>query len=262
MVGAHAQALAFAGRRREALARYDEARAMADKGRFSAVAAGYALQAAWTELLLAYPSQAAARATPLLSNGDMGVRLGAAAILALARRPGGLSQVVDASLRERPSDTLNVSVSVPMVRAALALGRRDFSGAVEALAPARPYELGRMAALGPVWMRGRALLSAGQTRQAAVVEFGRILEHRGTEPFSIFYAVAPLWRARSLAAAGRIDEARQAYDGTSSGSGLRPMPIWSPGATRAKRLPGWRPHATGTELRGTSCRLERSPVFP
>ena len=210
MVGAHAQALAFAGRRREALARYDEARTMADQGRFSAVAAGYALQAAWSELLLGYPPRAAARATPLLSSGDMGVRLGAATILALARRPGGMAQVAEASLRERPADTLNVGVSVPMVRAALAHGRGDFTGAIAALAAARPYELGRMAALGPVWLRGIALLSAGQPAEAAV-EFGRVLEHRGTEPFSIFYAVAPLWRGRSLAAEGRRDEAAQAY---------------------------------------------------
>jgi serine/threonine protein kinase/tetratricopeptide (TPR) repeat protein len=210
LVGAHAQALAFAGRRRAAIARYDEARGMADRGRFSALAAGYALQAAWTELLFGYPREAVGRAAPLLTSGDAGVRLGAATVLALAGRPAGVAQVADAALAERPEDTLTVSVSVPMVRAALALARGDAPAAVEALEPARPYDVGRMAAFAPAWLRATAHLRAGN-HPAASEEFGRVLGHRGTDPFSIYFAVAPLGRARSLAAAGRRDEALESY---------------------------------------------------
>ena len=211
LVGAHAQALAFEGRRREALARYDEASAMADRGRFAAVAAGYALQAAWTELVLGDRADAARRAAPLQHVGDVDVGLSAAAVLALAGRPAGLPLAADTAARDHPANTLTVSVSVPMVRAALALGRGEPRAASAALETARPYELGRMAALGPLWLRGVALLRAGDAPSAAA-EFGRILEHRGTDPFSIVYAAAPLWRARALAAAGRVDEAKAEYE--------------------------------------------------
>jgi tetratricopeptide (TPR) repeat protein len=211
LVGAHAQALAHAGRRREALARYDEARAMADRGRFAALSAGYALQAAWTALLFGYRRDAIDRAAPLLTNGDAGVRLGAAAVLALAGRPEGSSDVASAAQRERAEDTLVLSVSVPTARAAIALAGNDARAAVAALDPARPYDVGRMAALSTAWLRATAQARAG-AHKAAAEEFGRLLEHRGTDPFSIYHALAPLGRARSLAADGRPADALAMYD--------------------------------------------------
>ncbi len=51
---------------------------------------------------------------------------------------------------------------------------------------------------------------AGDTKQA-VVEFQKILEHRGVDPVSPFYPLAHLRLARAYTAAGETEKSRQAY---------------------------------------------------
>jgi hypothetical protein len=74
-----------------------------------------------------------------------------------------------------------------------------------------PYELGFHAALAPVDLRGRAYLMRGDAGRAAA-EFERILDHRGVDPFSPFYAIAPLGLARARAMAGDVPGSLQAYE--------------------------------------------------
>jgi hypothetical protein len=46
----------------------------------------------------------------------------------------------------------------------------------------------------------------------AAQEFQRILDHRGSDPFSPFHAVAPLGLARASAMAGEVKSSLQAYE--------------------------------------------------
>ena len=69
-----------------------------------------------------------------------------------------------------------------------------------------------MAAMLPVWLRGLALLAAGDGA-AAAVQFRHVLERRGSDPFSICYATAPLHLARALDLAGDSAGAAAARDG-------------------------------------------------
>lgn len=74
-----------------------------------------------------------------------------------------------------------------------------------------PYELGFIAAFLPVYLRARAYLTTGSGARAAE-EFQRILDHRGTDPFSPFHAVASLGLARARVMAGDIAGSVQAYE--------------------------------------------------
>jgi hypothetical protein len=73
-----------------------------------------------------------------------------------------------------------------VLRALLALSRREPSQAIELLESAAPYELGTprsnlqglFGALYPVYVRGEAYLAARQGTEA-IAEFQKILDHRG-----------------------------------------------------------------------------------
>jgi eukaryotic-like serine/threonine-protein kinase len=101
----------------------------------------------------------------------------------------------DASRSQRLADDLerrfpeNTSVRfnyLPVLRARLALARRDPARALELLRSVSHYELGfpRSAAVGsfgalyPVYVRGEAYLATRQGVEAAA-EFQKILDHRG-----------------------------------------------------------------------------------
>src|SRR5262249_42784615 len=110
-----------------------------------------------------------------------------------------------------PDHTIITTVLVPMVRAGIELRRRRPERATEELRVAEPFELGFVAAFGPLYLRGQAYLAQGSGAQAAE-QFQRILDHRGTDPFSPFYAFAPLGLARARAMAGDAPGSRQAYE--------------------------------------------------
>jgi eukaryotic-like serine/threonine-protein kinase len=58
---------------------------------------------------------------------------------------------------------------------------------------------------------GESYLKLGAGLEA-VAEFQRILDHRGSDPFSPFCAVAPLGLARGRAMVGDLTGSLQAYD--------------------------------------------------
>jgi len=98
-----------------------------------------------------------------------------------------------------------------MVRASVELRRRRPERAIQQLDIAAPYELGFVAALGPPCLRSQAYLMEGQGTQAAR-EFERILDHRGSDPFSTCYALAPLGLARARAMSGDVAGSLGAYE--------------------------------------------------
>jgi hypothetical protein len=102
-------------------------------------------------------------------------------------------------------------VFVPMVRASIELRRGHPERALEQLRIAAPYEQGFAAALGPTYLRGQSYLMQESGPQA-VEEFQRILDHRGVDPFSPFYAVASLGLARARALCPDLAGSREAYE--------------------------------------------------
>ncbi len=93
------------------------------------------------------------------------------------------------------------------------MSRRDGAGALQALQPALPYELGSpppIATLYPVYLRGQALLLSHQGA-AAAVEFEKILAHRPLATFAVGN-LANLELGRAYAMAGETTKATRAYE--------------------------------------------------
>ena len=82
------------------------------------------------------------------------------------------------------------------------------------------YERGFIAAFAPIHLRGMAYLTLREGRRAAA-EFQRILDHRGTDPFSPFHAFAPLGLARAYHLIGDITASMREYE--------RFFTNWTPG---------------------------------
>jgi DNA-binding winged helix-turn-helix (wHTH) protein/tetratricopeptide (TPR) repeat protein len=212
MVGVRAQAAAFTGRVHEARQLFEETARMAEARNLPDVGTGYL---AWaTSMELAYGNCDVARRAArrvLARKPSYDPRLRAALTLATVGSPAEAEAIVGELARAHPAHTVINSVLAPMVRAAIELRRRRPGRSIEQLRPAAPYELGFVAALGPIYLRGESYLMHGEGGLAAA-EFQRILDHRGVDPFSPFYAVAPLGLARARAMAGDVAGSRRAYE--------------------------------------------------
>jgi hypothetical protein len=98
-----------------------------------------------------------------------------------------------------------------VIAAALAVGRRDFQGAIKELEPVKPYDNAPAAEFWPAYLRGEAYLGL-KDGQAAGAQFQSILERRGQAPTSPLYALAQLGAARAAALTGDDDKALTAYE--------------------------------------------------
>src|SRR5205085_2610221 len=108
---------------------------------------------------------------------------------------------------------------LPTLGAQLALARRDSQKAVEFLEAARPYELAVSGltfntfagGMHPVYVRGMALLAAGNAREAAM-EFEKIVAHPGLVLADPVGALARLQLGRAYVLVGDPTKARAAYE--------------------------------------------------
>jgi serine/threonine protein kinase/tetratricopeptide (TPR) repeat protein len=209
LVGARAQAVAFGGQLERARGLYRETVEMAGRQGFPQVAGGYASQAAWTEALYGDLDPAARHAREVL-GGEVTdpVRLRAAATLAVA---GGPDEAERAVAQAKETGLLVRKVYVPVAVASVQLARRQPAAALATLKEAEPFELGNVAALAPVFLRGRAHLLLGDGA-AAAAQFEAVIAHRGVDPFSPLVALARLELARALGRAGVRGRSREAYD--------------------------------------------------
>ena len=117
-------------------------------------------------------------------------------------------KLADDLAQRYPKATMVNGLSLPAIRAAIALQRNQPDQALAALRPAAPYE-----AASSFWtnyLRGEAYLRLGKGTEAAA-EFRTILEHRGWQPLSVFYPLARLGLARASVLAGDTAAARGAY---------------------------------------------------
>ncbi len=121
-------------------------------------------------------------------------------------------RIADKLNKQFPEDTTMQFNYLPTIRAAAGLRKGDAEKAVQALAPAVPYELGRgpQVWLYPIYLRGEAYLAAGQG-MAAAAEFQTILNHPGVVLNEPIGALAHLGLGRAYALSGDNAKARIAY---------------------------------------------------
>jgi tetratricopeptide (TPR) repeat protein len=126
------------------------------------------------------------------------------------------AQAIAEKLREQyPLDTVLTYLTLPSLQAAIEFNRGNAAKAIQLLKSASPYDLARVsyraAAYWAVYLRGQAYLRERAGTEAAA-EFQKILDHRGLDPISPFYALAYLGLGRAWALAGDLAKARRAYE--------------------------------------------------
>jgi eukaryotic-like serine/threonine-protein kinase len=150
-----------------------------------------------------------AQAALALSNGR-DVESIAAQAFALAGDPAQATRLADDLNKRLPEATIVHSVYLPMIHGATALESGNGAKAVEALAPAAPYEFGSLSLGYPAYFRGQAYLKLGQGG-AAVAEFQKIVDHPGVTVSDPVGPLAHLGLARAYALSGDTQKARTAY---------------------------------------------------
>jgi len=212
LIGAQAQAVAFLGQMARARPLYEKTIEMARSQGLLQVALGYASLAALTEAVYGDRAQAARQARAVLAaEPSVAPRLRAAATLALAGEPEAAKAAIAAVKPSEADDLFVAKVHLPVAQASLFLARGEPARAIEALQPAKEYELGTIAVLTPAYLRGLALLQHGAAA-AAREQFQAVLDHRGVDPFSPLEALAGLQLARARSQSGDAAGGRSAYD--------------------------------------------------
>jgi tetratricopeptide (TPR) repeat protein len=139
----------------------------------------------------------------------------AAITFALAGDVANANRAIDDLTTRFPQNTAVQTRYLPMARSALALNNGNAQAAIEALAPAAPYDLGHTNedftfALYPIYFRGQAYLAAKNWAGAAA-EFQKILDHPGIVGNEPIGALAHLGLGRAFVLSGDSAKAKTAY---------------------------------------------------
>ena len=134
----------------------------------------------------------------------------AAAGLALARSGDFIqaSKLADDLAAENPSDTLIKRRTVPMIRAAIAIGKNHPAQAVELLQDVESTELGDPQV---IYTRGQAFLSMHSGPQAAA-EFHKLIDHPYVLIEDPLGSLAHVGKARAWVLSGDMQNARAEYE--------------------------------------------------
>jgi eukaryotic-like serine/threonine-protein kinase len=108
---------------------------------------------------------------------------------------------------ERPDDQFVQNVTVPMIRAVIAMDHHDAQKALSLMAPGQPYDRGNTESM---YTRATALLMAGNADQAAQ-EFQRVLDLKYAYPSDLFVSYAQLGLARAYSGSDK-SKSRAAYE--------------------------------------------------
>jgi tetratricopeptide (TPR) repeat protein len=178
-------------------------------------AATYQAAAALREVELGNRKQARVEAEAAVKLGpNRDVRAMAALALAQAGDTAMAGKLVAELNKTFPMDTLVQMYWLPMVRAAVALERKDPKQTIEELKLASTIELGwptnLTVSLCPVYLRGEAYLML-RDGHAAAAEFQKFIDHRGVVVNFSWGALARLGLARAYAMQGNTIKARAAY---------------------------------------------------
>jgi len=124
---------------------------------------------------------------------------------------GSRAQAVTEDLTRRfPSDTLLHDVWIPCAGALTALNRKTPEPAIDALRASTPFEMGTSQGLFPIYVRGLAYLQAKRGTDA-IVEFQKIVDHRGVAPVAPEHSLAKLGLGRAYIVTSDSAKARAAY---------------------------------------------------
>src|SRR5262249_5477239 len=212
VIGAQAQVAGYSGRVREARRLYEETARIAEARNLPDVGTAHLAWATWMELAYGNTARALEDAHRVLTrNPSYDPQLRAALTLALTGCVDEAENIAAPLARMNPTHTFINSVLVPIVDAGVELGRERPLRAIEQLETVAPYELGFVAVLAPLYLRAQSYLKLGGGLEAAA-EFQRILDHRGSDPFSPFCAVASLGLARGRAMTGDLIRSQKAYE--------------------------------------------------
>ena len=204
-----AQTSAFAGQWRRSQDFSKSAVELATRSGTKEVAALYLVDSALHGAVLEQCSQTKAistQATGLERNNLFLTRQALA--LALCNDAGQAQSLVDELSKQRPKDTLNNSLWVPVISAAININRNNAADAVQLLERAKRYEAA--AEFWPQFLRGLAYLKLKSGNEAAT-EFQKIIDNRGQAPLSALYPLAHLGMARAAALTGDVGKSRKAY---------------------------------------------------
>ena len=193
-----AEAAAATGQLNKARQLFQQSVDLAVSHGFNEGAAGIIASLAGVEAVCGNDSEARQKAKTALADSH-GVDLEFSAAYALARA-GDFAQaraIADDLTKRFPLSTMVNRFEVPVVLATIEIRRGDPTRAIESLEASSPYELGEIATLTPVYVRGEAYLQLHEGSKAAE-EFQRILGHRGSAPFVFAFAHLGLARAYSL----------------------------------------------------------------
>ena len=218
IVSAEAQVAAFGGRLQEAAQLYNRASDIASARNLVGTASGYWAHLAMTEALYGDPRRAGERVRALVARTATAAdspgtvpRFRAAVALGLVGLSGEARELVARARQHYPESTFVRTVLVPAGEAAIALGRNAPAEALAALEPAAATELGTVAGLVPIYLRGEAYL-ARREPGAARREYQKVLDHRGADPFAPVVPLAHLGLARAWALDGNAEQSRREYD--------------------------------------------------
>jgi hypothetical protein len=158
-------------------------------------------------------AQALKQSTEALKLGKNEIVLGLAALIeARAGDQTKSRELLDELDHEYPLGTFNIGVYSPMIRTTQAVSQGSSSAEVTSLMePALPYELGTVADLLPIYVRGVSYLQV-RSGSDAQREFQKIVDHRSVDSVTNLYPLAELGLARSYALQGKTAESRQAYE--------------------------------------------------
>jgi serine/threonine protein kinase/tetratricopeptide (TPR) repeat protein len=124
---------------------------------------------------------------------------------------GSRAQAITEDLTRRfPSDTLLHDVWIPCAGALTALNRKTPEPAIDALRASTPFEMGTSQGLFPIYVRGLAYLQAKRGTDA-IVEFQKIVDHRGVAPVAPEHSLAKLGLGRAYVMTSDSAKARAAY---------------------------------------------------
>ena len=168
---------------------------------------------AFMQLQLGQPEVAIKSARKSLKSGKTDINLGlVAAVFAWSGDSNQATAVKRDFDNEYPISTYNLSVFSPMIAAGTAIHRGKPAQEIKDLmAAAVPYETGGTASLSPVYIRAVGCLKGGSPKDA-LVEFQKILDHRGVDPLRPSVPLAILGIARAYVLLGRTEDARKGYE--------------------------------------------------
>jgi tetratricopeptide (TPR) repeat protein len=218
LISAQAQVAAYEGRLRDAEALYGQAADLATARSLSGTASGFWAHLAMTEAFYEDPQRASERVKTLVARTATAAespgtipRFRAAVAMGLVGLGSEARELVSRARQQYPESTLTRTVFIPTGEAAIALGKGAPAEAITALEAAAPTEFGTVASLVPTFLRGQSYLAQGNA-EAARGEFQKVLDHRGTDPFTPVIPLARLGLARAWQLSGATDKSRHEYD--------------------------------------------------